>query len=34
VRHLQLAAPLRVVMNSRTSQGVIFKPETSRGNSQ
>ena len=31
VRHLQVAAPLRVVMNSRTSQGVIFKPENSRG---
>jgi CheY-like chemotaxis protein len=27
VRHLQFAAPLRVVMNSRSSQGVIFKPE-------
>ncbi|MGZ4788976.1 MAG: PEP/pyruvate-binding domain-containing protein [Terriglobales bacterium] len=27
VRHLQFAAPLRVIMNSRTSQGVIFKPE-------
>ena len=27
VRHLRFAAPLRVVMNSRTSQGVIFKPE-------
>ncbi len=27
VRHLQFAAPLRIVMNSRTSQGVIFKPE-------
>jgi CheY-like chemotaxis protein len=26
VRHLQFAAPLRVIMNSRTSQGVIFKP--------
>jgi CheY-like chemotaxis protein len=26
VRHLQFAVPLRVVMNSRTSQGVIFKP--------
>jgi hypothetical protein len=34
VRHLHVAAPLRVVMNSRTSQGVIFKPETSPGNSQ
>ena len=27
VRHLQFPAPLRVIMNSRTSQGVIFKPE-------
>ncbi len=27
VRHLQFAQPMRVVMNSRTSQGVIFKPE-------
>ena len=27
VRHLQFAEPIRVVMNSRTSQGVIFKPE-------
>jgi len=26
VRHLQFAEPLRVVMNSRTSQGMIFKP--------
>jgi hypothetical protein len=26
VRHLQFTEPLRVVMNSRTSQGVIFKP--------
>ncbi|HME36787.1 MAG TPA: PEP/pyruvate-binding domain-containing protein [Candidatus Sulfotelmatobacter sp.] len=26
VRHLQFSQPLRVVMNSRTSQGVIFKP--------
>jgi hypothetical protein len=32
VRHLQFVQPLRLVMNSRTSQGVIFKPEdTSRG---
>ncbi|MGB8912562.1 MAG: PEP/pyruvate-binding domain-containing protein, partial [Candidatus Sulfotelmatobacter sp.] len=30
VRHLQFEAPLRVVMNSRTSQGVIFKPEVER----
>jgi len=27
VRHLQFASPIRVVMNSRTSEGVIFKPE-------
>jgi hypothetical protein len=27
VRHLQFSQPLRVVMNSRSSQGVIFKPE-------
>ena len=27
VRHLQLPQPLRVVMNSRTSEGVILKPE-------
>jgi len=27
VRHLQFAEPIRVLMNSRTSQGVIFKPE-------
>src|SRR5499427_2901813 len=27
VRHLQLSEPLKIVMNSRTSQGVIFKPE-------
>ncbi len=27
VRHLQFADPIRVVMNSRTSQGAIFKPE-------
>lgn len=26
VRHLQFAEPLRVVMNSRTCQGLIFKP--------
>jgi CheY-like chemotaxis protein len=29
VRHLQFAEPIRVVMNSRTSQGVIFKPDAS-----
>ncbi len=28
VRHLRFATPLRVVMNSRTSQGIILKPET------
>jgi len=27
VRHLQFAEPLRIVMNSKNSQGVIFKPE-------
>jgi len=27
VRHLQFAEPIRVVMNSRSSRGVIFKPE-------
>jgi hypothetical protein len=27
VRHLQFAQPLRIVMNSKTRQGVIFKPE-------
>jgi CheY-like chemotaxis protein len=31
VRHLQFAEPIRVVMNSRTSQGVIFKPEARPG---
>jgi hypothetical protein len=29
VRHLQFAEAIRVVMNSRSSQGVIFKPEAS-----
>ena len=29
VRHLQFAKPLQVVMNSKTSQGVILKPEGS-----
>ena len=29
VRHLRFTAPIRVIMNSRTSQGVIFKPEAS-----
>ncbi len=28
VRHLRFDAPMQVVMNSRQSQGVIFKPET------
>ena len=27
VRHLRFAEPMRIVMNSRTSQGMIFKPE-------
>ena len=27
VRHLRFTQPIRIVMNSRTSQGVIFKPE-------
>jgi len=27
VRHLRFDAPMRVIMNSRTSQGVVFKPE-------
>jgi CheY-like chemotaxis protein len=27
VRHLHFAAPVRVIMNSRQSQGVIFKPQ-------
>jgi hypothetical protein len=31
VRHLQFAEPMRVVMNSRTSQGVIFKPKVPEG---
>ena len=31
VRHLHFAKPIRVVMNSRTSQGVIFKPDVSDG---
>jgi CheY-like chemotaxis protein len=31
VRHLQFAEPMRVVMNSRTSQGVIFKPDGQEG---
>jgi len=28
VRHLRLPQPMRVVMNSKTSRGVIFKPES------
>jgi len=28
VRHLHFEKPIQVIMNSRTSQGVIFKPET------
>ncbi|MGO8984660.1 MAG: PEP/pyruvate-binding domain-containing protein [Terriglobales bacterium] len=31
VRHLQFKEPIRVVMNSRTSHGVIFKPGASTG---
>jgi hypothetical protein len=27
VRHLRFAEPLLVLMNGRTSQGMIFKPE-------
>jgi len=27
VRHLHFDHPMRVVMNSRTSQGAIYKPE-------
>jgi hypothetical protein len=27
VRHLRFECPLTVVMNGRTSQGLIFKPE-------
>jgi CheY-like chemotaxis protein len=30
VRHLRFAAPMRVVMNSRTSQGIIFKPDAAQ----
>jgi len=29
VRHLHFDVPVRVVMNSRKSQGIIFKPEAS-----
>jgi hypothetical protein len=32
VRHLHFAEPISVVMNSRTSQGVIFKPKVQPGN--
>ncbi len=28
VRHLQFATPLVVMMNGKTSQGMIFKPES------
>ena len=28
VRHLQFTEPLRVIMNSRNSQGVIYKPRS------
>jgi len=31
VRHLRFDAPLSVVMNGRTSQGMIFKPESAGG---
>jgi len=31
VRHLRFERPLRVIMNSRNSQGVIFKPEVTPG---
>jgi CheY-like chemotaxis protein len=34
VRHLQFAEPIRVVMNSHTSQGVIFKPEAQQSSQQ
>ena len=27
VRHLQFSAPLQVLMNGRTSRGMIFKPD-------
>jgi CheY-like chemotaxis protein len=30
VRHLRFDAPMRVVMNSRISQGIIFKPEAAQ----
>jgi hypothetical protein len=30
VRHLQFSETLRVIMNSRSSQGVIYKPRGSR----
>jgi CheY-like chemotaxis protein len=32
VRHLRFSQPLRVVMNSKSSQGVIFKPEDNSSN--
>jgi hypothetical protein len=34
VRHLEFAEPIRVVMNSRTSQGVIFKPEAAEAGNE
>jgi len=34
VRHLQFAEPIRVVMNSRAGQGVIFKLKRSRARSE
>jgi len=30
VRHLRFAAPLVVLMNGKTSEGMIFKPESSQ----
>ena len=32
VRHLHFSEPMRIVMNSKTSQGVIFKPEVTARN--
>jgi CheY-like chemotaxis protein len=34
VRHLRFDAPLRVIMNSRQSQGIIFKPESATASSE
>ena len=31
VRHLRFDDPITVVMNGKTSQGLIFKPETPAG---